>query len=297
MAKISGKSLNFDFVIENELASLQSFLVVIPPVSTTARSYRARQDSLLSPGVFPGDAFFTGDFFYDSPFVVSPDQVTGLISGFSFKYFPINSDGIGTGLSGTFQVDLGKDAIEFIDFIGLQPDALAARILRGRDNITGSAFDDLLDGYSGNDKIKGRNGNDQLIGSKGDDKLFGGNGIDIIEGGSGNDKLFGGNNTDRLIGGSGNDFLDAGRGAGEIFAGKGNDTVVFKRQKGMRGVVRDFNPIEDFIDIAGDGSQFDGLSAFQRDPATVVIEYNGSRNNFLILESDQAFTIDDVNFI
>ena len=58
------------------------------------------------------------------------------------------------------------------------PMQVGARVLKGNDNIKGSAFDDMLWGFNGNDTIFGRGGSDKLVG---------GNGRDVMDGGAMND--------------------------------------------------------------------------------------------------------------
>ncbi|WP_417495344.1 hypothetical protein [Maricaulis sp.] len=90
-------------------------------------------------------------------------------------------------------------------------------IIRDVESLTGSAFDDFLQGKygidatlnggGGNDEIRGYDGNDTLIGGDGDDNLRGGDGDDMLDGGAGDDILIAGNGDDTLIGGAGADFL------------------------------------------------------------------------------------------
>ena len=207
--------------------------------------------------------------------------MSGPISAFSFTYFETDLVDQPTGLSGAFQVDdLGRNSIDFEDFLGLQPRAVANTILKGKDKITGSSFDDFLDGFKGNDKIKGGDGDDEIIGSGGKDKLFGENGNDILKGGNGAD------------------FLDGGKGRNTLFGGKGHDTFKFSKKGSSR--VRDFNPLEDFIDLPGPESQFNQFGFFQKNDNTILLGIFGEdiANGFnLELKSKTPFTIDDVNFI
>jgi Ca2+-binding RTX toxin-like protein len=55
------------------------------------------------------------------------------------------------------------------------------------ENISGSAFDDILSGESSANLLQGMGGNDQLFGGEGDDLLQGGEGADVIDGGAGTD--------------------------------------------------------------------------------------------------------------
>ena len=75
------------------------------------------------------------------------------------------------------------------------------------ENITGSAFDDILAGDGGHNRLIGLDGNDALYGGPtgGDDLLHGGNGDDRLYGGQGNDYLNGGPGNDTLKGGAGDD--------------------------------------------------------------------------------------------
>ena len=60
------------------------------------------------------------------------------------------------------------------------------------ENISGSAFADVLTGNSANNLFRGGGGNDQLNGGAGNDTLDGGGHNDILNGGSGSDTLSGG---------------------------------------------------------------------------------------------------------
>ena len=285
MAKVSGKSLSFGFSVEREISNLQSFIVAVDfsDITATAGSYRARNSFDF---VFPrlGEAFLAGEFIYEDPdFVFASNEVSGTISSFSFAnvedFDPVT--GVGNGFSGIFQVsDLGETSIDFVDFISLQPSDVAAAVLKGKDKIEGSAFDDSLDGYSGKDKIRGGDGNDLLLGGKGSDRLFGDDGDDTLKGEKGNDILDGGKGFNKLIGGSGRD--------------------VFKfNKKGVQRVM-DFNPLEDKIDLPGPESEFDQFSFFQKNDTTVLVGYAGDdiESSFnLLLKGNQPFAIENVNLI
>jgi Ca2+-binding RTX toxin-like protein len=55
------------------------------------------------------------------------------------------------------------------------------------ENVTGSAFADVITGNDANNDLRGGAGDDQLIGGAGSDFLFGGNGADTLTGGAGAD--------------------------------------------------------------------------------------------------------------
>jgi Ca2+-binding RTX toxin-like protein len=61
--------------------------------------------------------------------------------------------------------------------------------LTGIENLTGSAFADVLTGNDGNNSLSGGGSNDSLFGGRGDDTLAGGAGADSLNGGEGMDFL------------------------------------------------------------------------------------------------------------
>src|SRR5262245_17059216 len=86
--------------------------------------------------------------------------------------------------------------------------------LSGIENITGSNYNDYMDGDAGANIINGGDGNDYMDGGAGDDTLYGGNGNDTMYGQLGHDTMYGGNGDDDfsdfyddavMIGGAGND--------------------------------------------------------------------------------------------
>ena len=65
------------------------------------------------------------------------------------------------------------------------------------ENLTGSAFNDVLTGNASMNSIIGGNGNDSILGLAGADNLYGQDGDDVLDGGLGADYLSGGNGVDR----------------------------------------------------------------------------------------------------
>lgn len=61
----------------------------------------------------------------------------------------------------------------------------------GVENLSGSAFDDTLEGDAGANFLVGYAGNDTLLGGAGNDRLYGYAGDDVLDGGLGNDLLLG----------------------------------------------------------------------------------------------------------
>ncbi len=76
------------------------------------------------------------------------------------------------------------------------------------DNVTGSAFNDMLVGDRDVNVLDGGAGNDILSGAAGNDVLIGGDGDDLLDGGTGDDTLIGGAGADTLTGGAGIDQVD-----------------------------------------------------------------------------------------
>ena len=136
--------------------------------------------------------------------------------------------------------------------------------------ITGSAFNDTLNGGNEQDSLNGGNGHDSLNGGNGSDSLIGGDGNDTLNGVSGNDTLIGGNGndtlnggtgTDSLIGGDGNDSLNGGAGTDTLTGGAGADRFVFSSSTQGIDTITDFNPAfgEDIINVTRPG--FGGTTA------------------------------------
>jgi Ca2+-binding RTX toxin-like protein len=98
------------------------------------------------------------------------------------------------------------------------------------ENLTGSAYDDLLNGDDGSNVINGGAGNDTIYGGN---YASNGDGNDTIYGGDGNDTLYGGGQSstndgdDTLIGGAGNDTLDGGDGTNTaVYSGQRSDYAI-----------------------------------------------------------------------
>ena len=113
-------------------------------------------------------------------------------------------------------------------------------------NITGSRFNDILEGDANVNILNGATGNDSLSGLAGNDTLYGGDGNDSLSGGADNDRLEGGAGVDILEGGTGAD-TELGEGGNDTFiAGAGADT--------LDGGSHDING-GDWVDYSQSGSQ------------------------------------------
>src|SRR5262249_113614 len=78
------------------------------------------------------------------------------------------------------------------------------------ENVTGSKFDDVINGNSANNLLRGGAGDDKLVGGPGDDILLGEAGDDSLVGSDGRDRLLGGSGADRLVASSNDDILIGG---------------------------------------------------------------------------------------
>ncbi len=106
------------------------------------------------------------------------------------------------------------------------------------ENLTGSAFGDVLTGSGAANTIQSGDGND------------------TVDGGGGNDVLKGGNDDDQLLGGLGNDSLTGGAGADTLGGGGGGDRFVYTAiadspAAGSHDSITDFSHAEsDKIDLS-----------------------------------------------
>ncbi len=95
----------------------------------------------------------------------------------------------------------------------------------GNDTVHGGNGNDFVSGDEGSDLVYGDEGDDAVEGGDGVDFLYGGNGNDMERGGNGDDFLYAGNGNDTLIGDAGNDRIYGGSGTNRVFAGAGDDQI------------------------------------------------------------------------
>ena len=144
--------------------------------------------------------------------------------------------------STTFSLtDLNVSASQFYHWVQTLDNVTAkTTVLGGNDSLTGTPFDDYLEGFNGHDVLNGGAGADTLIGGEGNDHLYGqsvnggpddadslsgGNGSDYLQGNAGNDTLDGGAGSDRMNGGAGNDLIMGGAGNDTANGNLGDDTI------------------------------------------------------------------------
>lgn|GEM_PF-835127 len=158
----------------------------------------------------------------------------------------------------------------------------------GDDTISGGNGNDNLAGDGGGDSLLGGNGADTLDGGDNNDTLLGEGGTDLLLGGNDQDRLIGSGKNDTLIGGTDNDYLGAGAGddiligvdpdnfeqqLGEqdtLVGNSGSDLFILGDENRVYyddrnsttegstdyGLIEDFNPNRDKIQLNGDRSLY-----------------------------------------
>ncbi|MBR57529.1 MAG: hypothetical protein CMH54_05645, partial [Myxococcales bacterium] len=152
---------------------------------------------------------------------------------------------------GMVDVDLGRSRTQTVNGELFEGDTNLKIQLHPRhavEDVTGSEFDDKIEGnqwhntligLSGNDELDGLSGDDVLIGSDGDDVIIGGEDDDLIDGSLGDDRLFGGgsdsqsndlsdNELNVILGGPGADQIEGGRSVDLIDGEAGVDDIIGK---------------------------------------------------------------------
>jgi Ca2+-binding RTX toxin-like protein len=126
--------------------------------------------------------------------------------------------------------------------------------LSGIENLSGSAFNDILAGDNNANDLSGMDGIDDLVGYDGEDSLHGGNNDDWLFGGAAVDTLYGDSGNDKLYGGPGGDTMYGGSGA-DTFAwmDPAESAVGFWFQD----LIKDFNRAEgDLLDLSAIDTNF-----------------------------------------
>nr|WP_285803656.1 VCBS domain-containing protein [Ponticoccus alexandrii] len=190
------------------------------------------------------------------------------------------------------------------------------------ENLTGSAFNDILNGDSGANVLSGMDGNDILRGREGADVLNGGEGSDTADylgsagfvnvslltgyagGGAGShaigdtfnsiENLAGSANNDRLGGDNGDNIL-TGRGGDDILAGRGGaDTFVFGNGFG-NDTITDFQDGMDMLDFSTHTTVNAATDLTITTVGSDALVSDGAGNSITLLNA--AGLIDDGDFI
>jgi Ca2+-binding RTX toxin-like protein len=237
-----------------------------------ARSLNAVTASLIAGGGSRGEA--AGDAF------TSIENLSGgafddvLIGDNSAnKLFGAAGDDVLEGRDGADALDggLGSDTAVYANSVAAITINLASGLAQGGEaqgdtltsieNITGTAYNDVLIGDAAANTLDGGAGDDRLTGAAGADVLIGGDGRDVasyatssggvqvnlttglgagadavgdvlstiedLEGSAFNDTLVGTAGVNRLDGGAGDDILEGGAGDDELIGGAGRDTASY----------------------------------------------------------------------
>lgn len=125
----------------------------------------------LSYGNGLRDVFTGTGFIYDDNLLPLAGTVKSVTEYYgSTKWFSITgmNTSAGSVVVAAFSPGLNDDA------------ALMLEILKGKDTVIGSEYDDFLFAAAGNDVIKGRGGNDVILAGPGADDFYGGSGADLF---------------------------------------------------------------------------------------------------------------------
>jgi Ca2+-binding RTX toxin-like protein len=163
---------------------------------------------------------------YDNISIANIESIANVTTGSGNDSFIYSSASSVSG--GSVNGNLGNDTLS-VDFSGYQSavgNTRSGSVFQLNNNstnllsysnieqfkITGTGFNDSLQGSNGNDTINGSSGNDFLLGQTGNDTIDGGIGNDTIDGGTGNDSLIGGSGNDTFVGVNSGDIVDGGEG-------------------------------------------------------------------------------------
>ncbi|HEY9690816.1 MAG TPA: Calx-beta domain-containing protein, partial [Oculatellaceae cyanobacterium] len=141
-------------------------------------------------------------------------------------------------------------------------------------NITGTPYDDVLQGFAGNDTLIGGAGNDSITGGAGNDILIGGASNDSITGGAGNDILIG-VNTSSTPGRGEIDYLAGGIGADSFVLG---DSTWIGYDNGNTTN----NGNADYAEIAGFNSSEGDVIQLQGTSSNYLLAISGANTQILI---------------
>jgi Ca2+-binding RTX toxin-like protein len=137
-----------------------------------------------------------------------------------------------------------------------------------------------IEGLSGsyyNDVLEGNDGFNTLAGNHGDDALYGWGNGDSLDGGEGNDWLFAGDGNDVLVGGLGNDFMDGGADFDRVSYSYATQGMYVDLKLGSaRTLSSPYTDLDSLSHIEGiDGSNF-GDYLYGDDAANIIYGLDGS---------------------
>jgi Ca2+-binding RTX toxin-like protein len=227
---------------------LLSFIVVDGPDNGTLEQ-ETRFDGNHYPfhqGQYGTSLHYHADFLSGNLFDYTPEA--GFVGTDSFTVYATDGQGNSNVATITITVTPPAESIALTDAkdtvrYGSYDHAVLVAALGGNDRLSGTPFDDTLDGGAGRDQLFGEAGADNIVGGTGADRIRGDMGDDIINGGAGRDRLAGGAGSDVFV-------FDA-------FGRANCDSI------------EDFNPLDDVFRL--DSSAFVGLSAGPLSAAAFVV--------------------------
>lgn len=190
-----------------------TFSQTAAPVNAVVVDGGVGSDTLVGPNqantfTVTGTNAGTLDFATDLQFAAL-ENLKGNAGADVFKVGPFLAGGTLPSLAGTVDGEGGTNTLDYSSstILGVTVNLFGgtAASLGGVSdvqNVTGTAFDDILIGNSLSNVMTGNGGDDALTGYTGNDTLDGGAGRDILLGGDGADVLLGGTGDDVLVGGT-----------------------------------------------------------------------------------------------
>ncbi|RWF89223.1 MAG: calcium-binding protein [Mesorhizobium sp.] len=225
---------------------------------------------------------YHADFLSGNLFDYTPEA--GFIGTDSFTVYATDGQGNSNVATITITVTPPAESITLTDAKNIMSyasydHAVLVAALGGGDRISGTPFNDTLDGGAGHDQLFGGAGADDIIGGAGtdwlkggagDDEISGGQGTDGIRGDTGDDVLDGGAGSDDMRGGAGDDILNGGAGRDRLAGDAGRDVFLFDALGPANyDRIEDFNALDDVFWL--DSSAFAGLSAGSLFAAVFVV--------------------------
>ncbi len=239
--------------------------------------------SFNSPVFLTGVAF--DDLTVDDNFYTVGEGLRGIlvtaenqISGQSFTTTTMDAGGYQIALAaGTYNLtfSVGSTTVGFVSSVTI--DTKNVKVDFNSDALIDIADLDnsaTITGTVNNDNLSGGAGNQNLVGLDGDDRIYAASGNDTVQGDNGNDLLVGGTDNDILLGGAGNDTLIGvhplrfdpgkneidrlrGNGGADVFVlGDGNGAYYKYNATLDQGIIKDFNPNLDTIQLYGRPSNY-----------------------------------------
>ncbi|RWQ61660.1 Ig-like domain-containing protein [Mesorhizobium sp.] len=250
---------------------------------------------------------YHADFLSGNLFDYTPEA--GFIGTDSFTVYATDGQGNSNVATITITVTPPAESITLTDAKNIasyasHDHAVLVAALGGGDRISGTPFNDSLDGGAGHDQLFGGAGADDIIGGAGtdwlkggagDDEISGSEGADGVRGDTGDDVLDGGAGSDDMRGGAGDDILNGGAGRDQLAGEEGRDVFMFDALGPANyDRIEDFNALDDVFWL--DSSAFVGLSAGSLSAAVLVVGKHAiDDNDHIIYDKETGDLLFDVD--